>query len=265
MGIALIAGRPFDSRDNAHGAPVIIVNKEFARRYVSGENAVGQRLHAGFDDDSVKREIVGVVGDVKQTTLGAATEPAVYIPESQMAYPALTLVIRTAGDPVAALPAVRRELRATNPALALAGVRTLDAVFSDSLARQRFSMIVLGVFAGAALLLALIGLYGVIALSVGQRTREIGVRVALGARPRDVLALVLSEGARVTAIGLGLGLLAALGVTRVLHSLLYGVSATNALIYAGAAVAVGAIALIATYLPARRAAHVDPVRALRIE
>jgi predicted permease len=263
MGIPLIVGRRFDTRDKADAPPVIIVNAEFARRQFPGENAIGKRIVPRFDFTGAPREIVGIIADIKQTALDADPAQQMYVPEEQMPYPFMNVVLRTAGDPATALPVLRRELRALDPSLALSNVRLIDEVFENSLARQRFSMVVIAVFAGAALALALVGLYGVIALSVGQRRREIGVRMALGARAIDVLRMVLGEGARLTMLGIAVGLVAAFGVMRVLRSLLYDVSTTDVTIYAGAAVLVAAVALLATYLPARRATRVDPTEALR--
>ena len=169
----------------------------------------------------------------------------------------------TVCDPTTTLAAVRRELASLDATLALSDVRPLSSVFADSIARQRFSMTVLGVFAALALLLALVGLYGVIALSVGQRRREIGVRMALGAQPRDVLSLVLGEGMRVTALGVAIGLAGAFGLTRVLRSLLFDVSTTDPRFFTAAAILVAVVALVATYVPARRALGVDATSALR--
>jgi putative ABC transport system permease protein len=187
-----------------------------------------------------------------------------------MPYPFMSIVVRAACskdartcDPNASLPAVRRELASIDASLALSSVRPLEAVFADSIARQRFSMAVLGVFAALALVLALVGLYGVIALSVGQRRREIGVRMALGAQPRDVLALVLGEGLRVTLLGVAFGLSGAFALTRVLRSLLFDVSTTDPRFFVAAAVLVAVVALAATYMPARRVLQVDATAALR--
>jgi predicted permease len=265
MGIKLLAGRVFDGRDRADGAPVVVVSRELARRYFPGESPLGRRIRTGFDFTPTIREIVGVVDDVRQLSLDAGAAPAAYVPETQMPYPFLSLVVRTTGDPLAALPAVRRELAAIDPTLALDHVRPLGVVLATSLARQRFSLVLIGGFAGSALALALVGLYGVIALSVGQRRREIGVRLALGAQARDVLALVLGEGARVTALGVAAGLAAAIALTRLIRSLLYGAGAADALVYAGAAAVVAAVALVATLVPASRAAGVDPTVALRAD
>jgi putative ABC transport system permease protein len=272
MGIRLITGRAFDGRDRTDTPGVVIVNREFVRRHFPGESAIGRRLRTGFDfsGGASPREIVGVVENVKQTALDAELLPAAYVPTSQMPYPFMSILVRSACapdvascDPLAALPLVRRELASLDPTLALSRVRPLASVFADSIARQRFSMAVLGVFAALALVLALVGLYGVIALSVGQRRREIGVRMALGAQPRNVLSLVLGEGMRMTMLGVAIGLVAAFGLTRVLRRLLYDVSATDPRFFGAAALLVAAVALAATYIPARRALRVDATVALR--
>jgi putative ABC transport system permease protein len=264
MRMPMIAGRTFDSRDRAGGISVIVVNQEFARRYWPGESAIGKRIFTGFLGPKVPHEIVGVVGDARQLTLDTPVAPAMYFPVTQLPSPFLTFVVRTKGDdPTVALPLMRRELKAMDPALALHDVRSLRAVVDASLARHRFSMIVIGVFAAAAIALSMIGLYGVIAYSVAQRTREIGVRMALGARPLDVLALVLGEGARVAAAGVIVGLAVAVATTRLMRSLLYDVSTTDIGIYAFVALLTAAVAVLASYIPARRATRVSPTTALR--
>jgi predicted permease len=272
MGIRLLSGRPFENRDRSDTPGVVIVSRELARRYFPGVSPIGQRIRTGFDFSSgaTSREIIGMVDDVKQTNLDAETRPAAYVPATQMPYPFMSIVVRAACgkdatdcDPATPLAAVRRELASLDATLALSDVRPLSSVFADSIARQRFSMTVLGVFAGLALLLALVGLYGVIALSVGQRRREIGVRMALGAQPRDVLSLVLGEGMRVTALGVAIGLIGAFGLTRVLRSLLFDVSTTDPRFFTAAAILVAVVALVATYVPARRALGVDATSALR--
>jgi putative ABC transport system permease protein len=272
MDIRLLSGRSFDSRDRSDAPGVVIVNRELARRFFPGVSPIGQRLRTGFDfsSGSSPREIIGVVENVKQTSLDAETRPAAYVPVSQMAYPAMSIVVRAACgrdaptcDPNATLPAVRKELASLDATVALSDVRPLSSVFADSIERKRFSMAVLGVFAALALLLALVGLYGVIALSVGQRRREIGVRMALGAQPRDVLSLVLGEGMGVTLLGVVIGLAGALGLTRVLRSLLFDMSTTDPRFFGGAAILVAVVALVATYIPARRALGVDATAALR--
>jgi putative ABC transport system permease protein len=266
MQMPIVAGRTFDSRDRAGGVSVIVVNQELARRYWPGESAIGERIFTGLLGPDVPHEIVGIVGDVRQLTLDTPVAPAMYFPVTQLPYPFLTLVVRTkADDPTVVLPLMRRELKGMDPSLALHDARSLRAVVDLSLARQRFSMIVIGAFAAAALALAMIGLYGVIAYSVAQRTREIGVRIALGARPRDVLALVVGEGVRVTAAGVVVGLLVALAATRLMRSLLYDVSASDAGMYALVAALTAAVAVLASYVPARRATRVDPISALRMD
>ena len=271
MGIRLLSGRTFDGRDRADAPGVVIVNRALAHRHFPAVSPIGQRIRTGFDfAGGTSREIVGIVDDVKQTSLDAETSPAAYVPATQMPYPFMTVVVRASCpgasvecDAVATLPAVQKTLASMDGTLALSDVRTLADVFAGSIARQRFSMAVLGVFAALALVLALVGLYSVIALSVGQRRREIGVRMALGAQPRDVLSLVLGEGMRVTAIGVGIGLAGALALTRVLGSLLFDMSTTDPRFFAGAAVLVAAVALVATWVPARRALGVDATLALR--
>jgi putative ABC transport system permease protein len=272
MRVRLIEGRTFDTRDRSDTPGVVIISRELARRHFPGTSPLGQHLRTGFDfsNGQTSREIIGVVDDVKQTSLEADVTPAAYVPVSQMPYPAMSIVVRAACakgstecDAMSTLPAVRRELASLDATLALSNVRPVASVFADSIARQRFSMTVLGVFATLALVLALVGLYGVIALSVGQRRREIGVRMALGARPRDVLSLVIGEGMGMTLLGVAIGLAGAFGLTRVLQSLLFDVSATDLRFFTGAGILVALVALVATYVPARRAMAVDATAALR--
>ncbi|MGH7710085.1 MAG: ADOP family duplicated permease, partial [Gemmatimonadaceae bacterium] len=215
-GINLVAGRTFDSSDDAPGASSIIVNREFVRRYLAGEQqAIGRELGAQFE--MVRRRppriVVGVVDNVKLISLNEEPRPQVYVPESQFGYPGLTLVVRTQGDPLRAIASVRAAARQISPQFTISDVRTFDDVVSQSLARQRFSMTLIGAFAILSLTLAVVGLYGVLSLLVGQRSREIGVRLALGASRRDVIRLVVGEGSRIAAIGLVLGVIGALAMT----------------------------------------------------
>ena len=264
--IKTIAGRVFNSGDLATTLPVAIVNREFVKKYLSGSSALDHQIVAHFDfSNGAPRTIVGVVDDVQSASLDAPPRPQVYVPEQQMPYPGLSVVVRTTGEPAAILPTFKREVKAVDSRLALANVRTLDAVFAESLARQRFSVTIITSFAAAAVLLAMVGLYGVIALSVGQRRREIGVRMALGARPTDVLRQVLGEGLRITVVGTLLGLIGAFALSRLVASLLFGVSATNGLTYGASAAAIVIVTLMATFIPARRATRVDPTSALRAE
>ena len=266
-GIRLLAGRAFDASDADSGRATIIVNEVFARTYFgSAQEAVGREVGLfAITPDFPARVIVGVVDPVKQISLDEDPRPQVYLPLAQMGYPFMQLVIRTTGDPLAAVSHLKQAVRAADPSVTLKGVMTLEQVVSRSLQRQRFNMTLIGIFASLALLLAVVGLYSVLALLVGQRQREIGVRLALGASPGDVVRMVVGEGARVAAIGVVLGVGGALLVTRVLRTLLYGVTATDTATFAGAALIVIAAALAGAYLPARRAARVDPKAALASE
>ena len=265
--VRVVAGRVFDSSDDAPGAATIIVNREFVRKYLSGdENAVGHTVAPQFTfSERGAYTIVGVVDNVKQESLDDDPTPQVYVPESQMPYPGLTLVVRVVADPLAAVPLIKREVRAVDASISVTNIHTMQDVLDLSLARQRFSMTLIGVFAAAALALAIVGLYGVIALIVGQRRREIGVRLALGARPADVVRMVLGEASRLSLAGVALGIVGALALTRVLGSLLYGVSTTDTLTFVGAALVVLVISLGAGFAPARRASRVDPTVTLRSE
>jgi putative ABC transport system permease protein len=266
-GIQVVAGRVFDSSDDAPGAASIIVNREFVRKYFPSESdALGRTVTPTFTFTQGRQHtIVGVIETIKQQSLDEDPIAQVYVPQSQMAYPGLTFVLRVEGDPLSAIPIVKRELRAVDPAIRVTDVRTMQDVLDHSLARQRFSMTLIAIFAGCALALAVVGLYGVIALVVGQRTREIGVRLALGARPVDVVRMVLADSSRLSIAGVVLGVLGALALTRVLGTLLYGVSTTDTLTFVGAALIVLVVSLAAGFAPARRASRVDPTLALRAE
>jgi predicted lysophospholipase L1 biosynthesis ABC-type transport system permease subunit len=265
----MLAGRTFDARDRADGVRVIVVSASFARRYwpeARLPDVLGRRILLGAGG-TTPVAVVGIVGDVRQTSLDAEAAPTMYFPVAQSPYPFLTFVVRMAdGSPAAAaLPLMRQALRTLDPALALHDVRPLEAVVDASLARQRFAMAVAGGFAAVALLLAAVGLYGVIAYSVAQRSRELGLRLALGATKRDVLGLVLGEGVRLTAVGVLAGLAGAFAAARLLRSQLYAVSPSDAAVYVGVALLTAAVALAATYMPARRATGIDPAVTLRGE
>ena len=267
LNIKLIAGRAFTRSDVAESVPVVVVNREFVRKHLNGGQALDRQLlcHFDFSNGATPRTIVGIVDDVQTGSLDSPPTPQVYVPQQQMPYPGLSLVVRTQGDPLTILPVMKREVKSLDPRLALAHTKTMDDVFAESLARQRFSMTIIGAFAASALLLAMVGLYGVIALSVGQRRREIGVRMALGARPSDVLRLVLGEGLRITIVGTALGLAGAFALSRLVASLLFDISATHAPVYVVSAAAIVVVTLIATVVPARRATRVDPTLALRAD
>lgn len=265
-GIRLLAGRKFDGSDADATRATMIVSRTFARTHFGSErDAVGREVRALFEmmPNRPPRVIVGVVDDVKHWSLDGEGAPQLYVPLAQLAYPFLTMVVRVSGsDPLAAVPLVKQAVREVNAGATVKDVRTMEDVVSESLARQRFSMTLIGTFAVVALLLAMVGLYGVLALIVGQRRREIGVRLALGASPGAVVGMLLGEGARVAALGVAVGLASAYALTRVLQSLLYDISTTDAATFAGAALFVGVVAVAATWLPARKAARVDPRTAL---
>ena len=275
MGIRLLRGRFFDERDTARAPRVAVVDEAFARALFPGEEPVGKYL-AGFAAENVPpAEIVGIVEHVNHYGLNQPepAAPQLYfafrqLPEQVMAQVlsrGVLIAARTAGDPAALAPAVRRESQSIDPAQPLYSVNTMEEVVAQSIATQRLSTTLLGFFAVVALVLAGVGIYGVMSYAVTQRRHEIGVRLALGARPRDVLRMVVGQGMALTAAGLGLGLLGALALTRVLASLLYGVSTTDLYVFLSVPFALAAVALVANLVPARRAMRVDPMVALRYE
>ena len=262
--ISIVQGRDFGPGDTAGAPPVAIINQAAAKQFYPGEDPVGRRLRLMGGDTAVKT-IVGVVHDTHAEGLELAADPEVSFPYQQGPDVVLTLVIRTQGDPRALLPAINRELVAVDPQQPYWAVRTMPELVAASVAQRRFNLVLLAGFAAAALLLAAIGLYGLIAYSVSQRTQEIGIRMALGAGRRLVLGLVLRDGMLLTASGIGIGLVAAALVSRVLRSQLYAIGTIDPLAYGGVVVVFTVVAALASYVPARRAASVDPVEALRTE
>jgi putative ABC transport system permease protein len=269
MGIPLRAGRFFATQELAQEKHVTIVNQYFVDKYLHGESPLGQKaaiyMKSLSENEIQPSEIIGVVGNVHEMGLDAVPEPAVYWPHPELVMSAMTVLVRTSSDPLALVSAARGELQKLDPELPMAAVATMDQLLADSLSRSRFTMLLLGIFAAVALLLAAVGIYGLIAYSVTQRTQELGIRIALGAQRRDVLRLVLAQGTRLTLLGLSLGLLAALALSRLLATLLFGVTATDPLTFAGVAALLAFVALLACFLPARRATRVDPLVALRYE
>jgi predicted permease len=263
MGIALLRGRGFVAGDR-DAAPVAVVNEAFARRYFGGADPVGRTFRQDAPDADTVR-IVGLVRDGKYRSLHEAPMPYIYLPLSQNYSPYVHLVVATAGDPMNALPLVRAELAQLDPDLPLIGARTLNQHLGTLVATERTVSRLVAAFGLVASLLAALGIYGLMSFLVAQRTREIGTRMALGARPGSVLRLVLGRGTVLVLIGLGIGLIAALTGTQVLSSLLFGVSATEPTIFAGVAAALATVAVLASYIPARRATKIDPMRALREE
>ena len=265
MQIATLEGREFNDRDRAGAPNVVIINETMRRHYFAGENPIGKHLTVNYLDAPIMLEVVGVVSDIKQKSLGDPANAQIYLSYLQFPWFSTALMIRTDADPNTLITPVQRALRSIDPAQSGSGAKTMEQLLSDSVAQPRFYSLLLGIFAALALVLAAIGVYGVISYSVAQRTHEIGIRMALGAEPRDVLGLVVNQGLRLTLIGLALGLASALVMTRVMKSMLFDVSTTDPAIFAGIAGIMFMVALLACYLPARRATRVDPLVALRCE
>ena len=266
MKMTLTRGRGFTERDNGEAPDAVIINEELARRFFPNEDPVGKRLQLALEKTRW-REIVGVVANAKLSGLEAPTDPAIYLPFQQNTWPnALrtgSLVVRTAGDPNNYRAAIRDVLRSVDPSLPITQLRTMDEIIADSLSQRRFNTALLLVFAVVAALLAAVGVYGVMSYLVTQRTHELGVRMALGARRGDILRLVAGDGAKLAVIGVAAGLMMALAMTRLMSGLLFGVSATDPWTFVLIALLFAAVATLASYLPARRAAGTDPVIALR--
>jgi putative ABC transport system permease protein len=278
LGIRPRRGRLFDERDGSTGRWTLIINQAMAKKYWPDENPLGATVTIGKgigpELEDRPREVVGVVGDVRENGLDHDPPPVLYIPVGQEpnGFAALgnrilpsSWAVRTIGDPAALARAVQQEVLRVDPDLPLARVMTMDRVIGKSIDRQNFTMILLGIFGGVALLLAAIGIYGVMSYTVQQRTHEMGIRIALGAGTGELLRLVVSQGLLLAGIGVAIGLGASFGVTRVMSSLLYGVKATDAATFAAVAVVLSAVAALACYIPARRATRVDPIIALHHE
>jgi putative ABC transport system permease protein len=265
MGIPLVRGERLSERHRSDVPDVAVINETMARRYFPGEDPIGKRLNLGDPATVPWITVIGVVGDARTGGLDKEPYPQMYVPAAQFPQRAMTFVARTSGDPSAVAPALRRELAALDRDLPLYNVSTMERVLSDSISRRRFQMILIAAFAGVGLLLAAVGIYGVISYTVAQRRHEIGVRIALGARAADILRLVVGQGLGLTLAGVGLGLAGAFALTRVLASLLYGVTATDPLTFACVSLALLGVALLACLVPARRATKVDPMIALRYE
>jgi putative ABC transport system permease protein len=264
VGLPLLRGRTLQGEDRDEAAPVVVISRSLADRLWPGQSPVGQRILA-FGRRPY--EVVGVVGDVRHYGPTAGPEPMVYFPHGQLPFNRswMTLVVRTAVEPERLVAAARNEVRRLEPELPISNLQTFRSLQSTHVAGERFNASLMGVFAALALTLAAVGIYGVVSFAVAWRTREIGIRTALGAGTRDVMRMVLGQGAKLALAGVGLGLAAAFGLTRLLSSLLYGVSATDPVIFMSVGLLLTAVALLASYLPARRAARVDPMIALRAE
>jgi predicted permease len=268
LGIPLLRGRFFAAGDTKDAPTVMIVNQALASRYWPNEDALSKRIT--FEDNPKPKDwitIVGIVGDVKDKPNSPAAEPAYWwpLPQAWDAFPQMSLVVRSDADPAVLTSAVREQVRRLDPTLALADVRLMDQIADAGVAAPRFAFLLVGLFAGLAMLLAAIGIYGVISYSVNQRIPEFGLRLALGAPPRGLMRMVLAQAAKLAIVGSALGIVAALMLSRYLQSMVYDVSASDPLTFAAVGFMVMAIALLACYLPARRATRANPMVALRAE
>jgi putative ABC transport system permease protein len=266
LGIPLLRGRDFTDRDNFRDAPpVIVINEALAEKIFPGEDPLGKRLRFwNYQGKNLDWEIVGIVGNVRQRQLDDNRLDRLYLPAPFLTGP-VSLVVRTKGAEPALAESIRQEILKLDPEQPVSNIRTMDQAISRSLSARRFTLTLLGIFAGAALALAVIGLYGVISYTVAQRSHEIGIRMALGAEQRDVMRLIVGQGLKLVLLGLALGLAGALAMTRFIKSMLFGVSTTDPLTFGSTAVMLIAVALLACWFPARRATKVDPLVALRHE
>jgi putative ABC transport system permease protein len=265
MNVPLVRGRLFTEREMREKSNVVLISESLVRKYFAGEDPIGKRLGIYMTNPIVPTEIVGVVGDVRFQDLTAAPRPTTYWPHPQLAYSSMTLTVRAAGDPLALAPSVERTVHALDKDQPVADVRTMGQWVAKSLAQARFSSTLLALFAALALLLAAIGIYGVMSYAVSQRTSEIGIRLAIGADRGDIMRMILGNAARLAGTGLAAGVALALALSRTLTSLLYETTGTDPITFAGVVAVLGAVAVLASYLPARRASRIPPVDALRAQ
>ncbi|MGA2144369.1 MAG: ABC transporter permease [Bryobacteraceae bacterium] len=265
MGISLVRGRTLDFHDDSTKPEVAVINETMAAICWPGQDPVGKRFSLNPRGGFEWIRVVGVVHDVKHFGLAGKRWPEAFFPERQRGWPSMRLVVRTTADPLAIMPAIRAAIRGMDPNVPAAEVRTMEKIVADSIAPRQLSMILVASFAGLALAVASIGLYGVISYSIAQRRHEFGIRMALGAERRDLLSLVLGQGMLLTLAGLAAGIAASLGITRLISGMLFGITFLDPLTYAGVAVVVLAAAAVAIYIPAWRATRIDPIEALRYE
>ena len=269
VGMTIISGRPFTQQDDQDHSGVAIVNEAFARQYLPQGKALGQRIQPVLpaqiwnNERLTSFEVVGIVRNVKSAGWNAESEPTYYLPATQAPFQAMTILVRTRNDPATLVSALRNAVQTIDPTQPVTNIRTLDQIVSDSIAQPRLNMLLMGLFGGLALILAAVGIYGLLSYAVTERTREIGTRMALGAQVPDVLRLVLKQGMTLALIGEVIGLVGAFALTRVIRGLLFGVAPTDAMTFIAVAAVLTSVALLACYFPARRAAKVDPLVALR--
>jgi putative ABC transport system permease protein len=264
LGIPLMRGRTFTDRDVEKSPMVAVVDEAFVRRHFPNEDPIGQGLDIGNGTDGFY-EIVGVVGTVHYSGLETTPNPTMYVPYKQDVFSTMWVVARTDGDAALLSAPARQAVREVDPGLPAYSLSPLRSIVTESVAQRRFSMLLLGLFAAIALFLAAVGLYGVVAYTVSQRTQEIGVRMAIGAQRRDVLSMVVGGGMKLALVGVVVGLIAAMALSRLMATLLFQVEPSDPVSYAVTAVVLLAVAVLACYIPARRATRVDPIVALRQE
>jgi len=264
MDIPLLAGRDVSDGDTEDKDPVAVINATFARQIYPGDNPIGRKFILNLGNTK-PHEIIGVVGDVKLVTLEGEIRPTAYLSSRQYAFGMMTFVVRTTGDPARLGPAAMRVIREIDPLLPVSAVRPLDEVFAESIAQPRLTAVAMSVFAAAALLLAALGVYGIVAYSVAQRSREFGIRVALGAQPGQIIRMVVGQNLRIVVLGLAVGVMAAIPATRLLRGLLFQVGPNDPLTFIAIGSMLATVAIVAAYLPARRGTRVDPVVTLKPE
>jgi putative ABC transport system permease protein len=267
MGIRVVKGRGITADDRMGAPGALLITETAAKQFFPGEEPIGKHLRIGIgrDGHNLEGDIVGVVADVKQSSLAVATLPQIWAPYAQWPMASVNVVMHTARDPMAVVAEARRAVKDLDADLALSQIKTLDQIVAESVSQPRFYMTLLSVFATIALALSAIGIYGVIAYLVGQRSREIGIRLALGANPAGVVAMIAREGAAMTALGLAIGLGGALALSRFMNALLFGVTPTDPATYVIVTAVLAGVALAASCIPALRAARVDPSLAMRSE
>jgi putative ABC transport system permease protein len=263
--IPLLRGRLFTQQEMQQKRNVVIINDALARQYFPNEDPIGKRVTISMNDPDVPTEIIGIVGDTRAVDLITPARPQSFWPHPQLTYNLMTLTVRTAGPPLGAAQAIEAQIHALDKDQPVSDVRTMEQWVARSLAQTRFSSLLLMTFAGLALLLAAVGIYGVMSYAVSQRTSEIGVRLAVGAEDKDILRMIVWDGIRLAGAGLTIGLVLAVALSRTLTSLLFQTMAADPITYAAVIAVLGAVALLASYLPARRASRIPLVQALRYQ